>query len=91
MIYCVVPEVLADELFDKLVDYYQDDANVQVIIDRRGNDRRKEMERRGERRDDDEAQDDGDAEDDEKEPRRIIRDRRNRRAPGSFPPLRGGD
>ena len=35
MIYCVVPEALADELFDKLADYYKDDPNVTVIIDRR--------------------------------------------------------
>ena len=35
MIYCVVPEALADELYDKLVAYYADDDNVEVIIDRR--------------------------------------------------------
>jgi hypothetical protein len=35
MIYCVVPQALADELFDKLADYYKDDPNVTVIIDRR--------------------------------------------------------
>jgi hypothetical protein len=35
MIYCVVPPALADELFDKLVDYYADDPNVEVIVDRR--------------------------------------------------------
>ena len=40
MIYCVVPEVLADELFDKLTDYYADDPNVEVIVDRRKADRR---------------------------------------------------
>ena len=49
MIYCVVPQALADELYDKLVDYYKDDPNVKVIIDRRSNDRRKERDRRGER------------------------------------------
>jgi hypothetical protein len=86
VIYCVVPEPLADELYDKLVDYYKDDPNVKVIIDRRSSDRRKEHDRRGERRDDGDA--DGDA-GDEKTPRREIRDRRHRRAPGSFPPLRG--
>lgn len=52
MIYCVVPEALADELYDKLVDYYKDDPNVKVIIDRRSKDRRKERDRRAERRDD---------------------------------------
>ena len=41
MIYCVVPQALAAELYDKLVDYYKDDPNVKVIIDRReGPDRR---------------------------------------------------
>jgi hypothetical protein len=85
VIYCVVPEPLADELYDKLVDYYEDDPNVKVIIDRRAKDRRKERDRRNERRDDEPPV----PEDDEKIPRRTIRDRRNRRAPGSFPPLRG--
>ena len=28
MIYCVVPEPLADELYDRLADYYADDPNV---------------------------------------------------------------
>ncbi|MGI8674722.1 MAG: hypothetical protein ACR2KD_05435 [Thermoleophilaceae bacterium] len=35
MIYSVVPQALADELYDRLVEYYRDDPNVQVIIDRR--------------------------------------------------------
>jgi hypothetical protein len=35
MIYCVVPQALAGELFDKLSDYYKDDPHVTVIIDRR--------------------------------------------------------
>jgi hypothetical protein len=35
MIYCVVPEELAGELFDRLTDYYADDPNVTVIVDRR--------------------------------------------------------
>ena len=42
MIYCVIPEALADELYDKMVEHYRDDPNVEVIIDRRkGPDRRK--------------------------------------------------
>ena len=42
MIYCVVPEPLADELYDKLAKYYEDDPNVEVIVDRRtGPDRRR--------------------------------------------------
>ncbi len=40
MIYCVVPQELADELFDKLQAYYADDPNVEVIIDRRKEKRR---------------------------------------------------
>lgn len=40
MIYCVVPEELAPELYDKLAEYYADDPNVEVIIDRRRGERR---------------------------------------------------
>ena len=40
MIYCVVPEALADELLGKLSDYYADDPNVTVIVDRRRSARR---------------------------------------------------
>ncbi|MGB0095077.1 MAG: hypothetical protein WBP81_21395 [Solirubrobacteraceae bacterium] len=40
MIYCVVPEGLAEELFDKLTNYYADDPNVTVIVDRRKSSRR---------------------------------------------------
>jgi hypothetical protein len=40
MIYCVVPQALADELYDKLDAYYADDSNVEVIIDRRKAERR---------------------------------------------------
>ncbi len=36
MIYCVIPQALADELYDRLADYYKDDPNVTVIVDRRG-------------------------------------------------------
>jgi hypothetical protein len=40
VIYCVVPEPLADELYDRLSDYYDDDPNVEVIVDRRKKERR---------------------------------------------------
>lgn len=40
MIYCVVPEALASDLFDKLTDYYAGDPNVTVIVDRRKSSRR---------------------------------------------------
>ena len=41
MIYCVIPRELADDLYDKMVDYYKDNPNVSVIVDRReGPDRR---------------------------------------------------
>ena len=44
MIYCVVPRALADELYDKLVEYYKDDPNVKVIVDRRKSERRRKGE-----------------------------------------------
>jgi hypothetical protein len=41
VIYCVIPPELKDELYDKLVEYYKDNPNVEVIVDRRsGPDRR---------------------------------------------------
>jgi hypothetical protein len=41
VIYCVVPPELKDELYDRLVEYYKDNPNVEVIVDRRsGPDRR---------------------------------------------------
>ncbi len=40
MIYCVVPEALAPELYDRMVAYYEDDPNVTVIVDRRKRERR---------------------------------------------------
>ena len=43
MIYCVVPQELAPELYEKLADYYADDPNVDVIIDRRKSERRDAM------------------------------------------------
>lgn len=37
----MIPPELADELYEKMVEYYKDNPNVTVIIDRReGNDRR---------------------------------------------------
>jgi hypothetical protein len=41
VIFCVVPRELEADLFPKLVEYYKDNPNVTVIIDRReGPDRR---------------------------------------------------
>lgn len=40
MIYCVIPEPLADSLYGKLTDYYAEDPNVTVIVDRRRSSRR---------------------------------------------------
>ena len=40
MIYSVVPEEMAPELYERLVEYYKDDPNVKVIIDRRKSERR---------------------------------------------------
>ena len=75
MIYCVVPQPLAGELYDRLADHYRDDPNVKVIVDRRsGEDRRAGEDRRRERRD-------------REGRRRDLRDRRQRRAMGSFAPI----
>jgi hypothetical protein len=41
-IYCVIPQELEGELYEKMVEYYKDDPDVEVIVDRRGRqDRRK--------------------------------------------------
>ena len=41
MIYCVIPRELEADLYEKMVDYYKDNPNVTVIVDRReGPDRR---------------------------------------------------
>ena len=71
MIYCVIPPELADELFDKMVEYYKDNPNVTVIIDRRsGPDRRNRK---------------GGGGDDAAKEQRTIRDRRRARVTGTFP------
>ena len=50
MIYCVIPRELEGELYEKMVDYYQENPNVTVIVDRReGNDRRTAKEYGGKR------------------------------------------
>jgi hypothetical protein len=42
MIFCVIPRELETELFQKMTDYYGDNPNVTVIVDRRsGPDRRR--------------------------------------------------
>jgi len=67
MIYCVIPLELEAELFQKMTDYYRDNPNVTVIIDRRsGPDRRRGKAYGG---------------------MRELRDRRRRRAAGTFPRL----
>jgi hypothetical protein len=43
MIYCAVPEPLADELLGKMTSYYAEDPNVTVIVDRRKSSRRESM------------------------------------------------
>jgi hypothetical protein len=74
MIYCVIPRELADELYDKMVDYYKDNPNVTVIVDRReGPDPRSK----------------GKAEPEFIE-KRETRDRRRPRVPGTFPRRNGG-
>jgi hypothetical protein len=36
MIYCVIPPELVDDLYERMVEYYKDNPNVEVIVDRRG-------------------------------------------------------
>jgi hypothetical protein len=73
MIYSVVPRALADELYPKLVEYYEGEDNVTVIVDRREFDRRARRGRSG-------------ATPPEGQ-RRVVRDRRRARMPGDLPPL----
>jgi hypothetical protein len=75
MIYCVVPEPMADELYPRLAAYYAHDPTVTVNIDRRRSERRGGEDRRGDERQDGEAA----------AGRREIRDRRRARAAGDFP------
>jgi hypothetical protein len=50
MIYCVIPRELESDLYEKMVEYYKDNPNVTVIVDRReGNDRRNGKEYGGQR------------------------------------------
>jgi hypothetical protein len=78
MIYCVVPEEMAPEMYDRLASYYEDDPNVEVIIDRRKSERRT---RRAA----------GSAtrliEGEEHAPQRQVRDRRRPRITGDFPTI----
>jgi hypothetical protein len=69
MIYCVVPKELETELYAKLVEYYRENPNVTVIVDRRehGPDRRNKVTGA------------------EFAERRVTRDRRRPRVPGTFP------
>jgi hypothetical protein len=51
VIYCVIPRELEAELYDKMVEYYKDNPNVKVIVDRReGPDRRTRGEDAGDER-----------------------------------------
>ena len=51
MIYCVIPRELETELFDKMIEYYKDNPNVTVILERReGPDRRAGRQSGGKRR-----------------------------------------
>ena len=70
MIYCVIPRELEAELFERMVDYYKDNADVTVLVDRRqGHDRRRGRDAGG---------------------KRVIRDRRRARIPGTFPKTEAG-
>ena len=69
MIYCVIPCELESELFQRMTDYYRDNPDVEVILDRRegaANERRRGEPARPRRAP-------------------GIRDRRRARAAGTFP------
>ena len=74
MIYCVVPKPLADELYPKLVEHYEREEHVTVIVDRR------EFDRRARHGNSPVAAADA-------RQRRVVRDRRRARVPGDLPPL----
>lgn len=74
MIYCVIPRELADELYDKMVDYYKDNPNVTVIVDRREGHDRRAGELKG-----------------AFEEKRVVRERRRARIPGTFPDTKAPD
>jgi hypothetical protein len=69
MIYCVIPRELADELYDKMVEYYSDNPNVTVIVDRRDGPDPRSKGKPGP----------------EFIEKRETRDRRRPRIPGTFP------
>jgi hypothetical protein len=70
MIYCVVPPELEQELYEKLVEYYKDNPQVQVMIDRRtGPDPRGRKPKKTAVAAD----------------KRVTRDRRRPRVPGTLP------
>ena len=79
MIYCVVPEALEKELFEKLTAYYADDDNVTVIVDRRKSDRRNKRDADG----------NVTPADPDVVKQRETRDRRRARVPGDIPPIAG--
>ena len=76
MIYCVVPKPLSDELYPQLVEHYQHEDNVTVIVDRREFDRRARQGSPVAKKPASEGT-----------PRRIVRDRRRARVAGDSPPL----
>jgi len=76
MIYCVVPRPLSDELTPRFLEYYKDEENVTVIVDRREFDRRARRGHSGAA---------GSGENGAQ--RRVVRDRRRARVPGDLPPL----
>jgi hypothetical protein len=50
VIYCVIPKELEGELYDRMVEYYKDNPNVTVVLERReGPDRRHGREYGGKR------------------------------------------
>ena len=69
MIYCVVPPELEQELYEKLVEHYKDNPKVEIIIDRRSGPDPRQAKTKPV----------------EAAEKRVTRDRRRRRVPGTFP------
>lgn len=47
IVYCLIPRELAEKLHDPLREHFADDPNLEVVVERRGDDRRSGADRRG--------------------------------------------
>jgi hypothetical protein len=73
VIYCVIPRELEQELLPRMREHYRDNPDVEVIVDRRHGGAAERRRGSGVARDE----------------RRVVRDRRRARIPGTFPSVEG--